>query len=948
MGSEQLHIGVIKMSESFINSIPAQKPNISFNSISNVPAGTNAIGTQPQKPEPLPKPNVENAVEKSLLAQLDVLLLHAAKNATTMVKIETVKQVLDSIDLDDDTKEDIIELAETISSNLDSLGDYTGRDLADVFKPVDGKIQWNRDMFVGIYMNELTDACAQYSEKLQDIINTHHGAQGLNILEEAMLQCDRRASELTTLAMQFAEMSLVEKDSPAVKMKLDMTLLEMLPEQALKMHGNAEAIEKMRENVAPLAKRLDNLSKRPDTPVSMQELSMIRLEMETMAEALELAMKEGFPSGQNGRLLVDNSLFSEAKKILDGVSPKFENLRTQVAQTSLKRVVSHCFKPIPAKVPISKKIHPVLKIIAPAMLGAYNLYNKLKETAERFAEEPTDEALNKLNEVNAEYQKYCSKKVRDIQNELTFLVEDLASAIDMTEDLKKKIMESSDPDKAAITPAQLKDMENELEPFIRKHESSKYRDQGKSSPAIQLLNLFANSNTINSQICHLIGMKHALDNLATGKIVTSDCVRLAFNGKMSIPSLVEARIHGMRDEDVDPKRDDINLLSSNSLGHGNANTVFELKYNDNSTFVFKPEVPGRMVLNILSLGRTGYADQIQMAQINLCVQKTADALGLNDVMVKSTIGSHNGDYGIFMEKAPGISGATFIRKNEDAPLDGLSIEDVQELPEADYNKVIGRLKNKLNRMEWFDIITGQGDRHHNNYFIHISKDLNVTVKAIDNDMSFSSNRIGMSTFKLLAEDIPYFYDKISTVQKKFFPQMEPPVTLLPDPGVTVAKDTIIVDFTKIKSPELFFCLTKSVGFQPVALPNVIDKELFNKLMELQSGEKREAFIAELKARLTQEAVDATVKRLDEAIDHAKSLEAKGRVLKAEDFEDPEIQKQIAINGKALKLPARNNNAPLDNKVVKEAESLYQNYYCDVFHRDLAKHITPQPPQNDVE
>ena len=164
----------------------------------------------------------------------------------------------------------------------------------------------------------------------------------------------------------------------------------------------------------------------------------------------------------------------------------------------------------------------------------------------------------------------------------------------------------------------------------------------------------------------------------------------------------------------------------------------------------------------------------------------------------------------------------------------------------------------------------------------------------------------------------------------------------------MAKDTIIVDFTKIKSPELFFCLTKSVGFQPVALPNVIDKELFNKLMELQSGEKREAFIAELKGRLTQEAVDATVKRLDEAIDHAKSLEAKGRVLKAEDFENPEIQKQIAINGKALKLPARNNNAPLDNKVVKEAESLYQNYYCDVFHRDLAKHIPPQPPQNDVE
>ena len=99
--------------------------------------------------------------------------------------------------------------------------------------------------------------------------------------------------------------------------------------------------------------------------------------------------------------------------------------------------------------------------------------------------------------------------------------------------------------------------------------------------------------------------------------------------------------------------------------------------------------------------------------------------------------------------------------------------------------------------------------------------------------------------------------------------MEPPVALLPDPGVTVTKNEIIVDTTKIKSPELFSCLTKSIGFQPVALPEVIDQELYDHLMDLQSGEKRNAFIAELKSRLTQEAVDATVKRLDEAIAHAK-------------------------------------------------------------------------------
>ena len=177
--------------------------------------------------------------------------------------------------------------------------------------------------------------------------------------------------------------------------------------------------------------------------------------------------------------------------------------------------------------------------------------------------------------------------------------------------------------------------------------------------------------------------------------------------------------------------------------------------------------------------------------------------------------------------------------------------------------------------------------------------------------------------------------------------MQPPVTLLPDPGVTVTKDAIIVDTTKIRSPELFFCLSKAIGFQPVALPEAIDQELYNHLMDLQSGEKREAFIAELKSRLTQEAVDATVKRLDEAIDHAISLHERGRVFKAEDFENPEIQKQIAVNGKELELPVRNGLAPLANEVAKEAGALYKDYNCDLFHRDLAKYIKQKPPQDGV-
>jgi hypothetical protein len=119
---------------------------------------------------------------------------------------------------------------------------------------------------------------------------------------------------------------------------------------------------------------------------------------------------------------------------------------------------------------------------------------------------------------------------------------------------------------------------------------------------------------------------------------------------------------------------------------------------------------------------------------------------------------------------------------------------------------------------------------------------------------------------------------------------------------------------------------------------VIDQELYDHLVSLQSGEKREAYIEQLKSRLTQDAVDATVQRLDESIKHAISLKAKGKVLKAEDFEKPDIQQQISTNGRNLKLPTRNGNAPLDNMQAKQAESLYIHHHCDLFNRDLAKHM----------
>ena len=69
-----------------------------------------------------------------------------------------------------------------------------------------------------------------------------------------------------------------------------------------------------------------------------------------------------------------------------------------------------------------------------------------------------------------------------------------------------------------------------------------------------------------------------------------------------------------------------------------------------------------------------------MAQLNMATHKTADVLGLGDVMAKTSVGKFNGQYGIFMEKAHGINMPTFVN-NEKVDKGSLTSKRVQMLPD---------------------------------------------------------------------------------------------------------------------------------------------------------------------------------------------------------------------------------------------------------------------------
>ena len=293
-----------------------------------------------------------------------------------------------------------------------------------------------------------------------------------------------------------------------------------------------------------------------------------------------------------------------------------------------------------------------------------------------------------------------------------------------------------------------------------------------------------------------------------------------------------------------------------------------------------------------------------VAQLNIASQKTADALGLGDVMVKTTVGSHKGEFGIFMEKAKGVEAEDFPKLgNSVKPPEGdLSLRQIKNLDDDKYAKVVGGLMRQANRLEWFDMITGQGDRHSHNFFVSVGKDGTVSVKGIDNDACFPEYRTGIRTFQLTKDKADLLKAVIADTAENLYPygyeeddRDDLLDALMTDPGIEFHDDgTATVDTTKFESPILHYCIMNTIGMHTTALPDYIDKDLYDNLMALaEPGERREKFIADLTANLPKAAKDAAISRLDDAINYARTLFDKGHVVSAEAWIDHDKQREIA-------------------------------------------------------
>ncbi len=768
----------------------------------NVQKNGNANQIQPEADAVPGDAPLEKANAKSLVQELDVLLLNAAGKSVSVDAAQNVKTVGKSlVDKGVLTKKEVSKLeslAEDAKAKLKALDNFSGRELAKALmqdKKTDETV-WSKGFFG---MNSVAKAVKAAIEAQQTLsaelakFNDRLALADENVVDAALqeqftelqFQCDRRASEIDSVVFRMYKLAQNDvvngaADDPQTKALLDATFQELMPREAIMMHGTAEAFEKMNANMAaqmrPLAEKLDAFAADGSKVLGKEELLALMRDMATMKNAIAKVRANGIEvthSDKDGNknithTEVDKSLLAEMEKILDEASQMINNAKTtsmiKARAAFLKEVdASLSLLDVPGGIASSEKnaTHPIA-------LELTKLKNAFVKTLHKcaFSKEP----FEKFDaEINACIAKFHQDMLSNLENKLSQLGADPIVAKSIAKTVNR----------LHIVKAQFKEM---------MESTAKLRDAD-----------------------------------AEVELATSD-VRRIMLGEKGLSNVVEAKALGFKPGDVDPAAEEQNIVASRPLGSGAAGKTYLVTTKNGGELVFKPELDSRTGLRTLALGSgSAYLDKQKTANLNLATQDTAKVFGCEDVVVKYSVGNHDGQFGVFMEKAKGYTGSDFRGRQLEGD-DGIAPAEMHKIVNASVRtKIKGAIAQKLNKLMWLDLITGQGDRHWENYFVHVDKRTKeVTVKGIDNDASFSARRIGLQKYALEKGKADEFEEELKTVCQKIFGkrwQTEYERRVSTDPALVKNADgSMTIDLAKAASPEIKMAIIQVLGIQSTRFP----------------------------------------------------------------------------------------------------------------------------------
>ena len=833
----------------------------------------------PVVPENAPQP--PKAEAKSVVRQLDVLLMNAAGKSVGADIANNVKTVGGSLVekgvLTQTEVDSLNELAKDAAQKLRALDKFSGKEFAQAMtwqtEQIDadgdnsgtgqesiGVLDYDGESEVGQAVQAAIDAQLALSEKLGEFNDRLAQSDKIDdVLQdqftELQFQCDRRATEIDSVVARMYD--LAQKNvaegrvaDPKIQALLDAKFMELLPREAIMMHGTAEAFEAISrtlgDKLRPLAEKLDAFKADGSKILTKDEIASLQTAVRQMSNAVANVRKNGIDvrtlkSGEihdgvdnrtdmlgddrkkiTVRTEVDKSLLDEMEKILVDVEGQIGDVK----KTSVDRTVDAFIKEVraslyPEEAPGAAKVN----VDSSDLVGFTEARKDLMAALDGFAKgEITQEQFNAT--VNG-----CIKKIY-ADNDLKVHLQGAGFDENAVKDLFKAMRG------LCIVREQFKELLNSAK-------------RQKDAPDLGL--------------------------------AQSD-VRRIMLGETGLSNVVEAKVHGFRPGDVDPAAEAQNIVGSRPFGSGNAGKTYLLTTKTGAELVFKPELDSRTGLDMLTIGKgNAYKTAQKTVNLNLATQDTAKAFGCEDLVVKYSVGSHDGQFGVFMEKAKGFTGEDFHRKKKTEG-DGFAPAGLKDIitDEKTQAKIQGQLAQKLNKLMWLDLITGQGDRHWNNYFVHIDKKTyEVTVKAIDNDASFTARQVGLQKYALDKTLTDRFFkeleeecDKLHGDGDKDDDKKEYSRRVSVDPAIMRHDDgTVTVDLAQAKSLEVKMALNQILGVQSIAIPEEIDKEFYDKLMEMDADpDKKKTFLDTIKPRISDAALKATEMRLNEAIEYAKKLD----------------------------------------------------------------------------
>ena len=871
-----------------------------------------------------------------IAAKLDMLLLKAAKSASSSENaLRKVEALAGKQGLEAETRGKLESAANDAFTALQAIARYSGRDIAAALKKDDetGDFDWNLDNPVGVAVKNALDKQEALSKLLCDTINELPSGASHDLretLEEAMLLTDRRLSEIYSLVCEFSAMA----NDPAVTARLDSGLGDLVSAQALKMHESTKIVEEFQTALKPLVERVDTLALQPERTIDVNEVTSLRNELSGIATRLRDVEREYAASGRP----LDRALFESTRIVVSELEGRLRGFWADVKKDAMRTFVNDVFS-LPDIPLLKEKFRPLLKVVLPGLADSIEAKRLLKTAAIDFVES-SDGNEQELNEKREEMDKYaeelrkCSYSTRKEMQELKIgkyrcivgkppSLVTLASLASKDSPEVNKVVESlSEEERGQCTPEL-------VEEFCQAVKSLAVDNFAAEVAALR--SAFGASQGVKTQTARLVAMQKHSAGLDASSLITNKTLRAAFEGRFELTTLVATRMNNLPDADADPSLDSSNIVSAKPIGSGFMNTVYQVDFKGGSTYIFKPEAPGRQGLDIVQLGIGSYQKETMVAQLNMASQRTAETLGLEDVMSKTSVGSLNGQFGMFMEKVPGKEAADYCKPvaEGDKPKtdDSLSAAEIKALDDDKYEKVIGQIMRKMNRLEWFDLITGQVDRHNHNYMLNVDSHCNVVLKGIDNDAAFVTSKRGPGIFNLRGDQAKAFKNRLDEVGRLFGKgekvgdDDEAKGRFYRDPGVVVRLDDgFDIDTSKVKELEVFHCLKQAAGCHSLRVPDYIDEELYEKLVALEKGtQARTDYLNSLSARLPRSQVYATEERLDAAIQLAKTLKNNGRMISSDDWMKRDIQRKVA-GGPAPKIgdpvPGLNERQLNDAKKVK--------------------------------